>query len=183
MVFRSNMSLALEEARAAAARGEVPVGAVVVRDGRVIGRGHNQVEALGDATAHAEVIAIGAASATVGDWRLEEAVLYVTVEPCLMCAGGIHWSRLSGVVFGANQPDTGVYGSQMDLLSERWYNRELWIERGILQDRCQDLIQSFFELQRRGARVAYWDGLENRCAGNRTEGSNPSLSATDDVNP
>ena len=171
------MREALREAQKAYDVGEVPVGAVVVVEDRVIGRGHNQVESLRDPTAHAEILAVGAAATTKGDWRLDDAVLYVTAEPCLMCAGAIHWARLSGLVFGADQPESGVFGSQMDMLGQRWYNAGLWVERGELAEPCRDLLRRFFEMQRRGARVADWGGLENRCAGNRTEGSNPSLSA------
>ncbi len=174
---------ALREADRAYRAGDVPVGAVVVSEGRIIGRGHNRVEALGDPTAHAEIIAIGAAAATREDWRLEGAVLYVTCEPCLMCAGAIHWSRLEGLVFGADQPESGVFGSQMDIIGQRWYNRALWIQRGVLREPCREILTRFFEESRRGARVVDWDGLENRCAGNRTVGSNPTLSANHQSEP
>ena len=95
----------------------------------------------------------GAAASTAKDWRLEGATLYVTAEPCLLCAGALHWARLSGLVFGADQPESGVFGSQMDIMSQRWYNSALWIERGIRGDECLRLLRRFFEDRRRGARV------------------------------
>ncbi len=147
------MNEALREAEEAFREGETPIGAVVVRDGRVIGRGHNRVEALSDPTAHAEIVALGAAAAAFGDWRLGGAVIYVTVEPCLMCAGAIHWARLAGLVFGVEQPESGVFGSKMDIVSQRWYNPALWIERGVRAEACGRLLRRFFDDRRRGARV------------------------------
>ena len=111
------MREAVAEAQLAAEAGEVPVGAVVVRDGRALGRGHNQVETLRDPTAHAEVVAIGAAAATVADWRLDGATLYVTLEPCTMCCGAILLARLQSVVFGASDPRAGAVVSTARLLS------------------------------------------------------------------
>ena len=156
------MDEAIREAEQAFRRDETPIGAVVVRDGRIMGRGHNQVESLPDPTAHAEIVAIGAAASTAGDWRLDGGVLYVTAEPCLLCAGAIHWARLAGLVFGANQPQSGVFGSKKDVMAERWYNSALWVERGIREEPCRDLLRQFFEKRRRGARVVESCGLENR---------------------
>jgi tRNA(adenine34) deaminase len=105
------MEAALAEARAAAAEGEVPVGAVVVWDGRIVGRGHNRVESTQDPTAHAEILAIGAAAQTVKTWRLDEATLYVTLEPCHMCAGAVVLARIARIVYGARDPKAGACGS------------------------------------------------------------------------
>jgi tRNA(adenine34) deaminase len=142
------MGEALGEAEAAFRAGEVPVGAVVVREGRVIGRGHNQVESLKDPTAHAEILAIGAAATALGDWRLGECVLYVTAEPCLMCAGAVHWARVAGLVFGVDQPESGAFGSRLDMLGHRWYHAGLWVERGVRAERSRELLQEFFRLKR-----------------------------------
>ena len=147
------LEAAIEEARKGLSAGGIPIGSVLVCDGEIIGRGHNQVESLPDPTAHAEIVALGAAASTAKDWRLEGAILYVTAEPCLLCAGALHWARLSGLVFGADQPESGVFGSQMDIMSQRWYNSALWIERGVRADECRRLLRRFFEDRRRGARV------------------------------
>ena len=102
---------AIREAAAAAAKGEIPVGAVVVREGVLLGRGHNQVETLGDPTAHAEILALGAAADKVGDWRLASATLYVTLEPCTMCSGALLLARIDRLVFGASDPRAGATGT------------------------------------------------------------------------
>src|SRR5580765_7066620 len=112
------MQAALREARASAALDEVPVGCVVVHDGLVIGRGRNQTEALQDATAHAEIIAIGAASNALGTWRLMDCTLYVTLEPCAMCAGAIVLARLGRLVYGTDDPKAGACGSVLDVIGE-----------------------------------------------------------------
>ena len=142
------MSLALELAREAAAAGEVPVGCVVVdKDGRVIGRGRNRREESGDATAHAEVEAIRQACATVGDWRLDSCAIYVTLEPCPMCAGAIINSRIGTVVFGARERLSGSCGSVIDLFSEGYGHRPA-VFPGVLGDDCAELLQSFFRGKR-----------------------------------
>ncbi len=110
------MGVALREAEQALEEGEVPVGAIVVHDGRLLGRGHNRVEALQDATAHAEILALGAASEALGTWRLEDATMYVTLEPCVMCAGALLLARLARLVFGAHDPSMGACGSVRDVL-------------------------------------------------------------------
>ena len=142
------MGEALREAEIAFREGEVPVGAVVVHEGRVIGRGHNRVESLKDPTAHAEILAIGAAATAIGDWRLGDTVLYVTAEPCLMCAGAVHWSRVAGLVFGVDQPEAGAFGSRLDMIGHRWYHPGLWVERGVSQERSKELLQKFFKQKR-----------------------------------
>ena len=114
------MRVALDEAMRAAEEGEVPVGAVVVRDGRIIGRGHNRTEATHDPTAHAEVLAIGAAGETLQDWRLTDADLYVTLEPCAMCAGAIQLGRLRRVIFGPRDPKFGACGSVRAASHPHW---------------------------------------------------------------
>jgi tRNA(adenine34) deaminase len=139
------MREALKEARLALDEEEVPIGAVVVKDGRVIGRGHNRVESLKDATAHAEIIAIGAASQGVGDWRLEDTTLYVTVEPCVMCLGAIFFARVGRLVFGAPERRGGACGGAIDLGRLKYLDRELTIDGGVLEEECRVLLLEFFE--------------------------------------
>jgi len=124
------MRLALLEAAAALEEDETPVGAVVVQDGRVVGRGHNRVEALGDATAHAEILAIGAAATTLGDWRLNGATLYVNMEPCIMCTGSLLLSRIRRLVYGLRDPRAGACGSRLDLLQANPYQHEMLLLDG-----------------------------------------------------
>jgi tRNA(adenine34) deaminase len=124
------------------------VGAVVVRDGQVIGRGHNMVETLGDATAHAEIIAIGAASRTVGDWRLNGATLYVTLEPCIMCAGAIDLSRLSRLYYAAGDARKGAFGSTIDVCMIGGFCTGLVVDYGLLIDEASILMEDFFRARR-----------------------------------
>jgi len=147
------MQEALREAHLAFEEGEVPVGAVVVDRGRLIGRGHNRVENLKDATAHAEIIAIGAASAARGDWRLEGATLYVTVEPCMMCLGAIFLSRLSRLVFGAYDKRAGACGGAIPLGSSKYMDRELSVSGGVLESGCQELLLEFFSKVRQSGKA------------------------------
>jgi tRNA(adenine34) deaminase len=146
------MLLALEEARAAFRGREVPIGAIVVKDDRVLGRGHNQVESLGDPTAHAEIIAIGAAAATAGSWRLDGATLYVTVEPCVMCAGALLHARMERVVYGAAEPKTGAFGSIIDLYPLIRRKPRISVEAGVLADESGRLLLEFFEALRAGGK-------------------------------
>ncbi len=139
---------ALAEARLAREKDEVPVGAVVVRDGRVIGRGHNQVESLGDPTAHAEILAIGAAAGQGPDWRLDEAVLYVTLEPCTMCCGAILLARVSKVVFGVTDPRAGAAVSTARLMDGNPYHQRVEVVGGILAPECGLLLKDFFQRRR-----------------------------------
>ncbi|MDR2592939.1 MAG: nucleoside deaminase [Chitinispirillales bacterium] len=140
------MSAACREAEAAFDEGEVPVGAVVELGGRIIGRGHNRVEALGDATAHAEIIALTAASNHVGDWRLNGCALYVTLEPCLMCLGAILQSRVSTVVYGARDSRLGGIDS-FNYKDEalRSYRNFPAIVSGIMEDESRELLKAFFK--------------------------------------
>ena len=142
---------ALREARESLARGEVPVGCVIVHDGMVIGRGHNQVEALQDATAHAEVLAIGAASNALGSWRLSECTLYVTLEPCAMCAGAIVLARLGRLVYGAADPKAGACGSVLDVIGERRLNHRVPVTHGVLAGECGEILREFFAKKRKAA--------------------------------
>jgi tRNA(adenine34) deaminase len=140
---------ALREARLSAERDEVPVGCVVVQDGIIVGRGHNQVEGLNDATAHAEIVAIGAASNTLGSWRLSDCTLYVTLEPCAMCAGAIILARLGGLVYGAADPKAGACGSVLDVIHEPRLNHRLPVTSGVLAEECGQVLKSFFTARRR----------------------------------
>jgi len=145
------MRAALAEATKALDEGEVPIGAVVVREGRIVGRGHNQTERLQDATAHAEILAIGAASGTVGSWRLSDCTMYVTLEPCIMCTGALVLSRMGLVVYGATDPKAGACGSRIDVPSEPWLNHHLPTQSGLLAEECGGILTAFFETKRAGA--------------------------------
>jgi len=145
------MRAALAEAQKAFDEGEVPVGAVVVSEGRIVGRGHNQMERLQDATAHAEIVAIGAASATLETWRLSECTLYATLEPCLMCAGALVQSRIGLLVYGAHDPKAGACGSRMDVLGEPWLNHSVPLVSGVMADEAGGTLAAFFEMKRRAA--------------------------------
>ena len=147
------MQVAYQEALAAADEGEVPVGAVVVAGGRVLGRGHNRNEALQDPTAHAEILAVTAAANTTGSWRLEGASIYVTLEPCLMCAGAIFLARLERVVFAARDPKRGALGSVVDVSVHEALNHHTEVEQGPLAEECSTLLKTFFEKLRRDART------------------------------
>ncbi|MEW5995926.1 MAG: tRNA adenosine(34) deaminase TadA [Candidatus Zixiibacteriota bacterium] len=138
------MEQALAEAQLAFEKGEVPVGAVVVFENRVIGRGHNQTESLHDATAHAEMIALSAAFIHVGDWRLERCALVSTLEPCPMCAGAAMLSRIQTIVYGAADPRFGACGSILDIPSEPRFNHQVEVVSGVLADEVAELMQRFF---------------------------------------
>jgi tRNA(adenine34) deaminase len=145
----SLMNEALRLARKAFAQGEVPVGAVVVRGGRIIARAFNQVELLKDATAHAEMLAITEAEAAVGDWRLNDCDLYVTKEPCAMCAGALVHVRMRRVIFACADPRSGAAGGALNLLQMASLNHRCEITSGILMEECAALLQSFFQARRR----------------------------------
>ena len=142
------MRAALAEAAAAQQTDDVPVGAVIVHADRIIGRGHNQKERLCDPTAHAEMLAITAAATARGDWRLGECTLYVTLEPCAMCAGAIVLARLDRLVFGAADPKAGACGSVYDLVSDPRANHQVAVVGGVLESECRQLLQAFFAHQR-----------------------------------
>jgi tRNA(adenine34) deaminase len=173
------MDLALKGARQAARLGEVPVGAVTVRAGEILSQAHNLRETENLPTAHAELLAIDAASARLGSWRLENCILYVTLEPCLMCWGAIVLARVPEVYFGAYDAKAGVCGSVLSLHQETRFNHHPRVQGGIRAEECGKILSEFFgELRnRKGARVVEEACLESMCAGNRTEGSNPSPSA------
>lgn len=138
------MTKALQEARAAYEDGEIPIGAVVISENRIIGKGYNQTEKLNDVTAHAEMLAITAASSYLNSKFLEECTLYVTVEPCLMCIGAIRWARIPRIVFGAAEPKSGysVYGSNLT-------SKKMDIAGGVLHEDCMSLMKSFFTDKRK----------------------------------
>jgi tRNA(adenine34) deaminase len=138
------MREAIRLAKLAGEKGDVPVGAVIVKDNRVIGRGYNEMEQLKDPTAHAEVIAITSAARTLGNWRLDDATLYVTLEPCPMCAGAILLSRISCCVFGAKDERMGSLGSRYSIKGEK-----LEVIDGVFEKECSSLIQEFFIKLRR----------------------------------
>ena len=157
------MGQALREARKAYAAGEVPVGAVVVREGRIIARAWNQVETLRDATAHAEMLALTAAQESLGDWRLERCTLYVTKEPCPMCAGAIVHCRPVRVVFGCPDQKAGAAGGWINLLdSTPPLNHRCEISSGVLGEECLFILQSFFREARERKKV---ERLESPAAG------------------
>ncbi|HYG21537.1 MAG TPA: tRNA adenosine(34) deaminase TadA [Verrucomicrobiae bacterium] len=142
------MGEALRQAARAYEADEVPVGAVVVKNGRIIARASNQVELLKDATAHAEMLALTQAEGAVGDWRLTDCTLYVTKEPCPMCAGAIVHVRLERVVFGAADPKGGAAGSALNLLQFPTLNHRCLITSGVREEECRTLLQSFFAEKR-----------------------------------
>ncbi|MCX8090520.1 MAG: tRNA adenosine(34) deaminase TadA [Verrucomicrobiae bacterium] len=142
------MDEALRQAQRAAEADEVPVGAVIVRGGKIIARAYNQVELLKDATAHAEMLALTQAQAAVGDWRLTDCTLYVTKEPCPMCAGAIVHTRIARVVFGCADPKAGAAGSAMNLLQCESLNHRCVVTGGVREEECRALLREFFARQR-----------------------------------
>ncbi len=142
------MRRALALARRAEAAGEVPVGAVVVRGGEVLGEGWNRPIARRDPTAHAEIVALRAAAAAAGNYRLPGATLYVTLEPCLMCAGALVHARLSRLVYGAQDPKTGAAGSRLDAFALPFLNHRVEVTGGVLAAECGSLLKAFFAARR-----------------------------------
>jgi tRNA(adenine34) deaminase len=143
------MRLAIEQARLAQQRGEVPVGAVLVKDGRVIASGGNAPIALHDATAHAEIATLRAAGAALANYRLDDTVLYVTLEPCLMCAAAIVHARVRRVVFGAFDPKAGAAGGLIDAFALKGLNHRVDVFGGVLEEECGALLSGFFAATRR----------------------------------
>lgn len=143
-----SMRLALAEAQAAAEAGEVPIGAVVIRNGEVIGRGQNRVLRDLDPTAHAEVVAMRAAAQRLGNYRLLDCELYVTLEPCAMCAGAMIHARLGRLVYGASDPKAGAAGSVLQVLNHPRLNHKMTVSSGVLADEASELLRGFFQLRR-----------------------------------
>lgn len=146
------MQMALSLAAEAAAKGEVPVGAIVVKDGVIIGRGSNAPISQHDPSAHAEIQAMRAAAKTLGNYRLVDCTLYVTLEPCAMCAGAIQHARIARLVFGASDPKTGACGSVIDLMAEQKLNHHTEVSGGLLADECGAMLSRFFVGRRKHKR-------------------------------
>jgi tRNA(adenine34) deaminase len=138
------MRLALREAERALEHDDVPIGAVIVKDGELVGSGHNERELRSDPTAHAEMIALREAARTLSSWRILDSVMYVTLEPCAMCAGAIVLARLPRVVFGAWDPKAGAAGSVLDVLAQPELNHRPQVQGGLLAEECGDLLRAFF---------------------------------------
>ncbi len=145
------MQLALLEALKAQNKQEVPVGAVIIKDGKVIAKAHNQRESTQIATAHAELLAIEKACKKLKSWRLEKCVMYVTLEPCAMCSGAAILSRLEGIVYGASDPKSGCMGTVTDLSQIKAFNHHVWVISGVLEEECGQLLTSFFKNKRKQA--------------------------------
>ena len=143
------MKAALEEAKKAAAMGEVPIGAVIVKDGEIVGRGPNETETAKDPTAHAEMIAIRQAARNLGGWRLTGCTMFVTTEPCSMCAGAIVWSRIRKLFIGTMDPKSGACGSVFNIPQESRLNHFVEIETGLMQEECSSLMKDFFKKLRK----------------------------------
>lgn len=139
------MKEALKQAKKAYALGEVPIGCVIVHDGKIIGRGYNRRNTDKNTLAHAEITAINKASKAIGDWRLEECTLYVTLEPCQMCAGAIVQARIPEVVMGCMNPKAGCAGSILNILEMPQFNHQVKVTRGILGEECSQMLKTFFE--------------------------------------
>ncbi|MBN1595460.1 nucleoside deaminase [candidate division FCPU426 bacterium] len=149
------MTLALREARKAFLQQEVPVGAIVVFKGKVIGRGHNRMEQRQDASYHAELTALRQAARRLGQWRLADCELYVTLEPCAMCAGAMVWARIKRVVYGAKDPKAGADGSVVRILGNRKLNHRPGVRAGVFAQQSRELLQTFFrQLRKRKRRRA-----------------------------
>jgi len=143
------MEEAIKEAKKAFEKDEPPVGAVIVKDGDIIARGHNLRESLQDPTAHAEMLAIRAAAARLGRWRLSDCVIYVTLEPCIMCAGAMVLARLERLVYGAHDPKAGAVGSLMNLVSDERLNHQIEVTSGVLAAESGALLREFFSSRRK----------------------------------
>ncbi len=143
------MAYALELAQRSKAEGEVPVGAVLVKDNEVVGEGWNQPIARHDASAHAEIMAIRAAGKALNNYRLPDTTLYVTLEPCTMCAGAMIHARIARLVYGAPDPRTGTAGSVIDIFAKDYHNHQLIVEGGVLQEACGQILKDFFRARRK----------------------------------
>ena len=148
---RVYMQLALEQAQLAFDLGEVPIGAVLVMDGEVIARAHNRRETWHDATAHAELMVIQEACKTLGRWRLSGATLYVTIEPCTMCAGALVLARVDRVVYGSPDPKAGAAESLFNVVDNQALNHRLQVTAGVMEEECRDIMKTFFRQRRKKA--------------------------------
>ena len=142
------MKVAIEEAKAAAENGDVPIGCIIVHNGLIIGRAYNQREQLQDPTAHAEIIALTQAAAALESWRLTGCTMYVTLEPCPMCAGALVLSRIERLVYGCDYPKTGAVKSLYNIVQDKRLNHQIEVESGILTEDCSRLLQDFFKRRR-----------------------------------
>jgi len=142
------MRAAVEEARKAEDKGDVPIGCVIIKDGQIIAKGYNQREQLNDPTAHAEMIALTAASAAVENWRLHGCTIYVTIEPCCMCAGALVLSRIDRLVYGCDDPKAGAVKSLYNIVQDNRLNHTVDVTCGVLTEDCSELLQSFFQKKR-----------------------------------
>lgn len=139
------MKEALKEAQKALTKAEVPVGAIIVKEGKIIARAHNIKEQKQDGTMHAEIIAIKKASKKLNNWRLTDCEMYITLEPCTMCAGAIISSRIKKVYFGTNDPKAGAVGSVLNLFEDYTFNHKVEYEKNILEEECRNILQDFFK--------------------------------------
>jgi tRNA(adenine34) deaminase len=142
------MKFAIEQAGIAEENGDVPIGAVIVHNGQIIGKAYNQREQLQDPTAHAEIIALTQAAAALESWRLEDCTMYVTLEPCPMCAGALVLARIDRLVYGCNDPKTGAVKSLYNIVTDGRLNHRIEVTGGVLADQCSKLLQGFFEKRR-----------------------------------
>lgn len=143
------MQEALKEAQKSLAKEEIPIGCVIVHEGKIIGRGHNAREELNQAIMHAEIMAINEANATVGNWRLLDCTLFVTIEPCVMCSGAIGLARIPNVIYGATNAKFGGAGSLYNILQDTRLNHRVAVETGVLEEECSSIMQSFFRTRRK----------------------------------
>jgi tRNA(adenine34) deaminase len=147
------MQAALAEAALARAKGEVPIGAVLVLDGEIVGRGHNLRETSNDPTSHAEMVAIRQAAEAIGHWRLLDTTLYVTLEPCVMCMGAIILARIPRLVYGCRDPRAGAVGSIYDFSQDARFNHKVEVNEGVLGEECSQLLSNFFQQLRAGKKT------------------------------
>ena len=147
------MEQALEQARLAAKEGEVPVGALVIKDGEIVGSGHNRNLLDHDPTAHAEIVALRQAAARLGNHRLTDCEMFVTIEPCAMCAGALIHARLSRLIYGASDPKAGAAGSALQVLNHPSLNHQMEVKSGVLAEKCSEILQAFFREKRARADI------------------------------
>jgi tRNA(adenine34) deaminase len=145
---RRYMRIAVEQGRVAEENGDVPIGAVIVHDGRIIAKAYNQREQLADPTAHAEIIALTQAAAALGNWHLDGCTIYVTLEPCPMCAGALVLARVARLVYGCDDPKTGAVKSLYNIVQDERLNHRVEVTAGVLADECSELLKSFFARRR-----------------------------------